>query len=115
MRMRNIPVLLEHYRHQSNPPIHFALGFAAFICFYRHPEHTIQDDQRDYLIKQWEDYNTETVVHNVLCNLELWGTDLTALPGFANLVLTFVRQITDHGAWQVLNNPATFIHTNPTA
>ena len=36
MKMRDIPVLLEHYRHRDTVPERFSLGFAAYLL--RQPE-----------------------------------------------------------------------------
>ena len=35
MRMRDIPVLLEHYKKHDSPPRRFAVGFAAYLLFMK--------------------------------------------------------------------------------
>ena len=102
MRMRNIPVLLEHYRTHDHPPTRFALGFAAFLCFFRQPDYTVKDDHAAYFIKSWETLNPEELVNKVLTDKELWGTDLSRLPGFSSLVHGFVHDILSQGAGLVL-------------
>lgn len=102
MRMRIIPLLLEHYQHKSEAPPYMALGFAAFMCFYRHPDDPIQDERAAYFIQKWETCSPEEIVAEVLSDKELWGTDLRALPGFESKVTVFVKDILEKGGREVL-------------
>lgn len=102
MRMRNIPVLIEHYRRYGTVPEHFALGFAAFLCFYRQPAYTIQDDGAAYFIENWQTLTPADFTKNVLTNIGIWGTNLGLLPGFAACVFKFVADILEKGASEVL-------------
>ncbi|MEI6411817.1 MAG: tagaturonate reductase [Bacteroidota bacterium] len=104
MRMRNIPVLLERYRKNETPPPCFALGFAAFLCFYRKPDFTIQDDTAAYFIEKWETLPPKDLVYKILADKDLWGADLSILPGFKELVFQFVSDILAGGAQQVLHD-----------
>lgn len=103
MRMRNLPVLLEHYRKSQTPPRCFALGFAAFLCFYRQTKDPIKDDHATYFIEKWQHQSPEALVDGVLKDQAFWGHDLSLLPGFGALVLGFVQEILAHGAPQVLH------------
>ncbi|MBK9336286.1 MAG: tagaturonate reductase [Lewinellaceae bacterium] len=103
MRMRNIPVLLEHYRNNGTVPDGFALGFAAFLCFYRQDSSFIQDDRAAYFIQKWKTRTPAELTQEVLADKELWGADLTKLPGFSGRVLQFVLDILDKGARLVLH------------
>ncbi len=102
MRMRNVPVLLEYYRKFGKPPTCIALGFAAFLCFYRNPEHPVQDAQAGYFIDKWRAMPPEALTEAVLADSGLWGCDLAALPGFSAMVAGFVAAILDKGAYPVL-------------
>ena len=104
MRMRNVPILLQHYRKNETAPPLFALGFAAFLCFYRHPTHPVQDDRAAYFIRKWETSPPEDLIPDILSDTGLWGTDLSVLPGFAQQVTTFVNGILEKGARQVLHD-----------
>lgn len=104
MRMRNIPVLLEHYKQSDTVPMCFALGFAAFLCFYRQPNYPVQDDLADYLKQKWQQHSPDSIAENVLADLELWGEDLSTLPGFTQKVQQFVLEILEKGARKVLND-----------
>jgi tagaturonate reductase len=107
MKMRVVPLLLNHYKYTSYPPAYMALGFAAFIRFMKIKqqengsftglingmEYTITDSQAGYFSKVWETANTEQVVNKLLSNKSLWDTDLSLLPGFQNAVVTNLDKI----------------------
>lgn len=102
MRLRNIPVLLEHYRHHPEPPLHIALGFAAFLCFYRQPGYPVQDEQANYFFEKWDTRPADELVHQVLADEAFWGANLAVLPGFEENVRHFVSGILARGAQAVL-------------
>ena len=102
MRMRNVPVLLEHYRRTGMVPEYFALGFAAFLAFYRQPEHLVQDDHAAYFYEKWETYAPTALPAAVLSDTDFWGENLAALPGFAEQVTAFLLDIVAHGAAEAL-------------
>lgn len=102
MRMRNIPILLRHYQNQGTVPVCFALGFAAFLCFYRQTDSTFKDDRAAYFIEKWQTHQPKELISEILSDTELWGADLSALPGFAGQVHQFVLDILNKGARQVL-------------
>ena len=103
MRMRAVPVLLEHYRNSSEVPVCFALGFAAFLCFYRQPAYPVQDDRANYFFEQWEKHPPEALAGAVLSDERFWGANLAALPGFEERVRTFLLEILKNGATGVVN------------
>lgn len=103
MRMRNVPILLEHYRQGGEVPVFFALGFAAFLCFYHQPDYPIKDENAAYFFEKWEHESPEQLVHSVLRDQEFWGADLSNLPGFAEICQQFVLAILKKGARQVLH------------
>ncbi len=103
MRMRNVPVLLEHYRNSSDIPSCFALGFATFLCFYHQPNYPIQDDNAAYFTEKWKSETPENLTRKILSDSEFWDTDLSALPGFESQVHQYVANILEKGARRVLN------------
>jgi tagaturonate reductase len=111
MRMRNIPILLEHYRKNQTPPPCFALGFAAFLCFYHQANDPIKDAQAAYFIEKWETLTAKEMTHRVLADEAFWGTDLSVLPGFEALVQDFAAEILKSGARTVLHD---FLQKNET-
>jgi tagaturonate reductase len=99
MKMRNVPVLQQRYRASQQAPGRMALGFAAYLLFMQSTQHgqqftgnaggnayTINDDKAALLHGLWDIHNTNNFVENVLANIELWGVDLSALPGFGPAV-----------------------------
>jgi tagaturonate reductase len=104
MRLRNIPVLLEHYRLGGTTPLHFALGFAAFLCFYRQPDYPVKDDHAAYFFEKWETLTPEELVRSILSDEAFWGENLTKLPGFINQVTQYVHEIIEKGAQDILTD-----------
>jgi len=93
-----------------------ALGFAAYLLFMKSEKngnnlftgntgdksYPINDDRAAELYQLWQTGNTDNFVANTLASERLWGTDLTALPGFRDAVLANVADIQKHGIGQVL-------------
>ncbi|KQS32836.1 tagaturonate reductase [Dyadobacter sp. Leaf189] len=101
MKMRNVPTLLEHYKHSDQPPLLFAKGFAAFLKFMKPVVHkdgnyygdldgrpySIRCDSAAYFDEKWRNAASPVdLAEQVMSDIELWDTDLTLLPGFANAV-----------------------------
>ena len=96
MKMRNIPLLLQHYKTSNTPPALFALGFAAYIRFMKPVriegkqffgelegnEYLIHDDMAEHFYKKWQTEAAGDMVSSVLKDTALWGEDLQRLPGF---------------------------------
>ena len=111
MRMRNIPILFNHYKTHENPPQRIALGFAAYILFMKAVKfedrvyygktsngyYPIKDDEAAYFMDLWHRRQPEEVVRTVLSNQSLWGADLAHLPGFANLVVNRLHDLMQEG------------------
>ena len=115
MNMRNIALLEQWYRKNSTVPTHFALGFAAYIKLMdtevsngRHvrligaQQVALQDEFAPTLKQYWE--NTETVVHHILRDQSLWGTDLTQYTGFEACVTKYLNEIEQYGALATIEN-----------
>ena len=111
MKMRCIPVLLQHYKEKSTVPELFALGFAAYLFFMKGVKqvngtyygeldgltYPIQDDQAEAFYKRWTGLSTATLVQDVLRDNAFWGEDLHALPGFQQTVTDLLNNILHHG------------------
>ena len=112
MKMRNIPVLLQHYKTKDVPPAHLSLGFAAYLLFmravkkeadgykgeFRGKDYLINDDKAGIYFELWKDGTPETVVNRALKDESLWGTDLTALKGFEAAVRENLLALLNEGA-----------------
>jgi tagaturonate reductase len=117
IKMRVLPLLLNHYKQTDTVPELVALGFAAFIRFMQVTttdgkytgevdghEYPVTDSQAEIFYKAWTNADTQKVVENVLSNKNLWDTDLTALPGFKTTVTRQLEAITANGGLDVLEN-----------
>ncbi|MDB5196567.1 MAG: tagaturonate reductase [Flaviaesturariibacter sp.] len=118
MKMRCIPVLLEHYKHTEAVPELFALGFAAYLCFLKPinqkgsqyfgelngVSYLIQDDMAATFCKRWAGLTTAGLVQEVLRDSSYWGADLYALPGFAEAVIDKVNSILTNGVKETLES-----------
>lgn len=111
MKMRNIPVLQQYCHKTGATPQHMALGFAAYLLFMKSVKNAdgtfsgnaggksylINDDKAAALYELWGIDNTNNFVQKVLENTQLWGTDLTALPGFGQAVTAAIVTIQQEG------------------
>lgn len=118
IKMRVLPLLLNHYKQSTSVPELIAFGFAAFIRFMKvtktedgkyvgnidHAEYQVTDSQAEYFYNAWTNVDTRQVVENVLQDKALWETDLTALNGFADAVVAQLDAINSNGALSVLEN-----------
>ena len=99
MRLRNVPLLLEHYKNSNEVPKLMALGFSAHILFMKCAEedgkylgthngakYPVQDDNAAINAASWKQTNGIDVVNQILGNEDLWETNLKSLPGFAEAV-----------------------------
>jgi tagaturonate reductase len=126
LRMRVIPDLLHYCERFKTAPQYVALGFAAYLQFMRGTrqeagkwhvkangqEYLIQDEQAGYFADLWQRLPAAELVPAVLSNQELWGTDLTALPGFEASVARYLTQMQQEGAQATL---ATVLNKNQKA
>ncbi len=117
MKMRNIPLLQRHYELNDSPPIHMATGFAGFLLYMKVVKkedgkyygnrngqfYEIKDDSAEYFREVWSNNGADRVAEIVMQNEELWGTDLTKLPGFLQTVQDQLNEFQLHG---VLNTIA---------
>jgi tagaturonate reductase len=102
MKLRVIPVLLEHYKHHSKAPVHISLGFAAFLLFMRAEKKEGWDDKGGYFADLWARYPAEDVVLKVLGDETLWGGNLLLLKGFPEAVLEQLDILMNKGALTAL-------------
>ena len=116
MKMRNIPVLLQHYKRSDLVPQYMALGFAAYLLFMKSvpnekkeyqgkaagSQYAILDDKAARLNELWNMNSTDEFVAAVMSDKNLWGTDLTLLPGFSATVKEYLLTIQEEGAGMVL-------------
>ena len=115
-RARNMPTFLDYVEEKGKLPKVLTASFAAYIAFYsndiqeltdkglvcRRPKgnnYTVSDD-RWVLEFYWNHRNDspEELVHAVMTNTDMWGQDLTEVPGFEKEVVRILKQIREEGA-----------------
>ncbi len=121
MRMRNVQTLLNYYdRFGTFPPL-FTLGFAAYLLFMKavktengkyfgertRKPYPIQDDRAAYYYEKWRatdgsEKSVEELVRTVTADIDLWGTDLSVLPGFAEVVTVHLAAMQAEGVEAVV-------------
>jgi tagaturonate reductase len=126
MAMRNIPLLLQHYELFDTPPLHMATGFAGYLLFMKADKqengkyygtrngvsYEIKDDAAAYFHTTWESNDPASLAGEVLGNEELWGTNLTRLPGLLQAVQEQLNEMISNG---VLNTIEQLTHKKVTA
>jgi len=111
IKMRVLPLLLNHYKTHGTVPPNMALGLAAFIRFMDVTQrddgtfggmlhalpYTVDDSEAAFFAKAWELPDIDATVENILGNKELWDADLNALPGFKDAVTGDLKKIMSGG------------------
>ncbi len=115
-RARNMPSFLEYVEANGALPPCLTMSFAAYIAFYssdiqaltdkglvcKRPkgnEYTISDDAwaLEFYYAHKDDA-PEALVHAVMTNEQMWGQDLTAVPGFEAATVQNLKLIREKGA-----------------
>jgi len=111
-RVRVVPSILDHVRSTGSVPRALAFGFAGFLAFQ---QGTLQDARRragdsvpadaagESIQARWRGVGAEPTaiaafVRTICADTELWGTDLTTVPGFVDMVAEDLATILEHGA-----------------
>lgn len=118
LRLRVVPLLLNHYKKLTTVPENMALGFATFIRFMKVQAdangkyngefasiiYPVTDSQASIFESAWKKGDPAQVVDTILKDTTLWDTDLTRLPGFAEAVLGYLQQIEETGVLNIIEN-----------
>jgi len=118
MRVRVIPSIVDHYRRVGRAPASLAFGFAAYIAFMRGEvqaeRRTMglavpEDGEGERVLDAWRDVDPHSdsrlaaLARHVCADESLWGADLTALNGFAELVSDHLVRIVRQGIRSALD------------
>ncbi len=117
MKMRNIPMLVKHYKSHAYVPEHMALGFAGYLLFMKcqmengkyigqinGSRYPVQDDRAAYFADKWKENDVDAVVDIVLADKEFWETDLSSLNGFAGAVKMNLHLLIQNGVMATLQS-----------
>ena len=121
-RARNMPSFLDYVQEKGELPPCLTTSFAAYVAFYssepqalteqglicRRPkgnEYTVSDD-RPVLEFYWQHRNDspEELIHAVMANEDMWGTDLTKVNGFEAAAAGILKTIRTEGALTAFGN-----------
>ena len=100
MQMRVVPLFEKYYRPNTQAPELMSLGLAAYILFMHATQqadgswtgsangktYRIQDDKAGLLAAHWQRADTEEFVEACLSDLNIFGTNLSQLPGLTETV-----------------------------
>jgi tagaturonate reductase len=121
MRVRVVPTIQRHVERTGRAPALLTLGFAAFLLYARGELQARRkgaglsvpvDDQGDRLRALWEthapgasagDAGLAAFVRETLADASLWGSDLTALPGFEPAVRDALARLMSDGVARTLD------------
>jgi len=116
LKLRVLPLLLNHYKHNNDTPECFAFGIAAFIRFMKVTlgadgkytgkingnSYVLTDNHAEKFQAAWENTDIKTVVETILKDLSLWDTNLNKLPGFKDAVVDNLEAIINNDTLQLL-------------
>lgn len=119
MKMRVLPLLLNHYKQNNTVPVHIAIGFAAFIRFMKikqntegaytgaiaHSVYVVTDSNAVHFASAWENADPDDAVNSILSNKALWDTDLTVLPGFQKAVTSNLKKLMAGNVVEIMTGP----------
>ena len=115
-RARNMPSFLEYVGKNGKLPTCLTMSFAAYIAFYSNDvqeltdkglvckrakgnEYTVSDDR--WVLEFYNEHKNDdvpTLVHAVMINEQMWGQDLTKVPGFEEATVKNLTNIRENGA-----------------
>jgi tagaturonate reductase len=112
LRVRVVPTIVEYARRTGQAPRAVALGFAAYLAFQHGDLHAARraagrtvpaDAAGDTVRERWNGVGDDpsgltAFARDICADEELWGTDLTAVPGFAEQVGDHLVRIRHDGA-----------------
>ncbi|MBA4166760.1 MAG: tagaturonate reductase [Chitinophagaceae bacterium] len=115
IRIRAVPIAVQHHQKYGRVPDCISLGFAAYMLFMKSEKstdgqytghangrtYTIQDDFAENLFQKWKSASGLQLVEAVLADRQLWDTDLSKLNGFADSVNFYLDNLSQNG----------FVHT----
>ena len=115
-RARNMPSFLEYIEQNGTLPACLTMSFAAYIAFYSNDvqeltdaglvckrakgnTYTVSDDR--WVLEFYyahKDDGIPALVHAVMTNEQMWGRDLTRIPGFEDATVNNLAMIRAQGA-----------------
>ena len=116
MRPRVVPSIRRYHEKRGTLPHHLCFGFACYLRFMQGvevkdgtiygrrdgEEYPIRDDHAERLMSAWQSVKEPSdlpkFVESVCAEKGFWGMDLNDIPGFAETVTRYLRDIQANGA-----------------
>jgi tagaturonate reductase len=98
-KVRVLPTILEYFKRTNNLPERLIHSFACLILFYKGEwkgqSMPLKDTEQvlSFFDEAWRFDEISQVIHTVLSNTELWGFDLSTVPGLENALVEEVATI----------------------
>nr|WP_068890341.1 tagaturonate reductase [Pedobacter panaciterrae] len=117
IRIRAVPIVIQHYEKYGYVPNGVCLGFAAYILYMKGEidsneaykgllngrSYTIDDDFAKLMSEKWGmSANRDELVISVLKDRILWGDDLSELKGFCECVSHFLTALESKGFFETI-------------
>lgn len=118
-KARVMPSLKGYIEKTGALPKCITASFAFYLAFYRGvrmeenamagvrngQEYSIKDDKDilDFFFAHKDD-DAAAYAHAVCSNTAFWGEDLTALPGFEEAVIAYLKEIEEKGTYEVMKD-----------
>lgn len=119
IKIRAVPIVVQHYEKYGYVPDSISLGFAAYILFLKSErnaqnqymgningrQYIIADDYAETLHDKWKQYEGKELVRSVLEDDNLWGTNLSQIQQFVESVTFYLQHLGDEGFFKVYQVP----------
>jgi tagaturonate reductase len=118
MAMRTVPLMVKYFSNNHAAPTRMILGFSAYLMFMNtkkgvdniyyskvgEKEFPVIDDKAALLNSYWHSGDLQTAITLILKDTRLWGSDLYAIPDFANQTIKAINELSSQGAENILRN-----------
>ena len=119
IKIRAVPIVLQHFEKCGYVPDAISLGFAAYILFMRSEKdasgnyvgningraYTIADDFAEKLHDKWKNSKGKELVIGILEDKSLWETDLSKMQQFVESVTFYLQNLSEQGFFQTAKIP----------
>lgn len=115
MYMRCVPLIRRYAQRNGHAADLMSLGVAAWLLFMRTTHengvykgfyngvyYTVTDDKAPLLSALWQQYHPDALVQVVLQQQQLWGDDLTDVPGLVEQVRGYLQLLLQKGAMEAI-------------
>lgn len=106
-RVRVLPSLLAYTAEKGSLPPCLTASFAFYIAFYRGAEYPLRDNKN--ILEFFDNFRGESdasLARALMRRADLWGQDLTEVPGFLQAVTDCLDAVRRSGVYEVMRTAA---------